>query len=82
MAVLLGHFEEVLNKIHDIGPSVHVSLCDVSVRFLARIHGGERQTRSICSSMHECKSSSMSLCLRAYWAAFCADVTEALRCCN
>lgn len=46
MAVLLGHFEEVLNKVHDIGPSVHVSLCDASVRFLARIHGG-RETNTL-----------------------------------
>lgn len=27
MAVLLGHLEEVLNEIHDVGASVHVILC-------------------------------------------------------
>ena len=37
-----------------------------------------QHTRSSCSRMQECRSSPHSWYLRAYWAAFCAEVTDAL----
>jgi len=41
-----------------------------------------RRTRSNCSRMQECKSSSISLYLRAYCAALLALVTLAFKCCK
>lgn len=40
------------------------------------------QTLSSCSRIQECRSSHMSLFFSAYAAAFCAELTDALRCCS
>jgi hypothetical protein len=48
MAFLLGHLQEVLNEVHDIGPSVHVSLCDLLVmRAMIVFPGGGRETNTL-----------------------------------
>jgi hypothetical protein len=43
-----------------------------------RLEYSQVPTLSSCSKMHECKSSAISRYFKAYWAAFCADVTDAL----
>lgn len=42
----------------------------------------DAHTCSSCSTIHEWRSSSMSLYRRAYCAAFCVAVTEAFMCCS
>lgn len=77
VAVLIGHVEKVFDEVHDVGASVHVVL-----RVLPSAKPRERKpeplTLSNCSRMQECKSSAMSRYFRAYCAAFCAEVTDAL----
>lgn len=80
VAVFTCDVKEMLNKIHDIGPCVHIRLQSLSATALGALQRQERLTRSTCSRMHECRSSSISLYLRAYCAAFCAEETDAFKC--
>ena len=71
MVFPLGHVAEVFDEVHDVGAVVHgilhgpgalISSLDNYDRYGGRL---DLHTRSSCSRMHECRSSSMSLYLRA-----------------